>query len=255
MNLKLKQLTKNRLLLAATALALSGGIAFGIAPIYQKNAMETIQVVCVDTDVGKGEQLLPEVLKIQEIPREFLPEGVVQDTTQTIGRYAAVDLQAGDWLTQGKLSDTTDLQAWYPKLNANQVAVSVSIKTLAAGVSAQLQASDIVSFVSANSDADTVLMPQLQYMEVLAVSTPSAAEYQKNSTEEQAELPATVTVLATPEQARLLADQDLNSNLHAVLVSRGNAEQAAALLAKQQEILSVQTEEVPTEQNEEETNG
>ena len=102
MNLKLKQLTKNRLLLAATALALSGGIAFGIAPIYQKNAMETIQVVCVDTDVGKGEQLLPEVLKIQEIPREFLPEGVVQDTTQTIGRYAAVDLQAGDWLTQGK---------------------------------------------------------------------------------------------------------------------------------------------------------
>lgn len=255
MNLKLKQLTKNRLLLAATALALSGGIAFGIAPIYQKNAMETIQVVCVDTDVGKGEQLLPELLKIQEIPREFLPDGVVQDTTQTIGKYAAVDLQAGDWLTQGKLSDATDLQAWYPKLNANQVAVSVSIKTLAAGVSAQLQAGDIVSFVSANSDADTVLMPQLQYMEVLAVSTPSAAEYQKNNTEEQAELPATVTVLATPEQARLLADQDLNSNLHTVLVSRGNSEQAAALLAKQQEILSAQTEEVPTEQNEEENNG
>lgn len=255
MNLKLKQLTKNRLLLAATALALSGGIAFGIAPIYQKNAMETIQVVCVDTDVGKGEQLLPELLKIQEIPREFLPDGVVQDTTQTIGKYAAVDLKSGDWLTQGKLSDTTDLQAWYPKLNANQVAVSVSIKTLAAGVSAQLQAGDIVSFVSANSDADTVLMPQLQYMEVLAVSTPSAAEYQKNNTEEQAELPATVTVLATPEQARLLADQDLNSNLHTVLVSRGNSEQAAALLAKQQEILSAQTEEVPTEQNEEENNG
>ena len=256
MNLKLKQLTKNRLLLAATALALSGGIAFGIAPIYQKNAMETIQVVCVDTDVGKGEQLLPEVLKIQEIPREFLPEGVVQDTAQTTGKYAAVDLQAGDWLTQGKLSDTTDLQAWYPKLNANQVAVSVSIKTLAAGVSAQLQAGDIVSFVSANSDADTVLMPQLQYMEVLAVSTPNATEYQKQqSSEESTELPATVTVLATPEQARLLADQDLNSNLHAVLVSRGNAEQAAALLAKQQEILSVQTEEVPTEQNEEENNG
>ena len=90
---------------------------------------------------------------------------------------------------------------------------------------------------------------------MLAVSTPSAAEYQKNSTEEQAELPATVTVLATPEQARLLADQDLNSNLHTVLVSRGNSEQAAALLAKQQEILSAQTEEVPTEQNEEENNG
>ncbi len=242
--MKLKQLTKNRLLLAMVALALAGVIAFAIAPAYQKSAMQTIQVVCVDAPIDKGAAISPDHLKLMEIPKEFLPEGVVRDTTETSGKYAAVDLQAGDFLTQGKLSDTTHLQSWYTKLNENQVAVSVNIKHLAAGVSAQLQQGDIISFVSANSDADTICLPELQYLEVLAVSTPSAMEYQQQTdTQETAELPATVTILATPEQARLLADQDLNSNLHAVLVSRGNEEQAAELLAKQQEILSSAQEE------------
>lgn len=242
--MKLKQLTKNRLFLALIALALAGTIAFAIAPAYQKSAAQTIQVVCVDAQIDKGTAISPDHLKLMEIPREFLPEGVLQNTTETSGKYAAVDLQAGDFLTQGKLSDTTYLQSWYSKLNENQVAVSVNIKNLAAGVSAQLQAGDIVSFVSANSDTNTVRLAELQYLEVLSVSTPSAMEYQQQTdTQETAELPATVTVLATPEQARLLADQDLNSNLHAVLVSRGNEEQAATLLAKQQEILSSAQEE------------
>lgn len=239
--MKVKQLTKNRLLLAVIALLLAGSIAFVLAPAYQKSSMKTVQVVCVSNEIGKGEQISPDQLKTVEVPKEFLPENVLQDPSQTDGKYAAVDLQVGDWLTQSKISDTTDLQSWYTRLNENQVAVSVSIKNLAAGVSAQLKQGDIISFVSANSNADTVLLPQLQYMEVLTVSTPSANEYQQQAaTSETAELPATVTVLATPEQARLLADQDLNSNLHAVLVSRGDAEQAARLLEIQTQILASQ---------------
>ena len=234
--MKLQQLTKNRMVLATGSMLMAGVLCFGIAPAYQQMQQEAVPILVVTEEIEKGTQISEQQLKQVEIPKQYLPDGVVGQPQQANGKYAAVDLQVGDWLTQNKLSDTTDLQSWYTKLRANQVAVSVSIKTLAAGVSAQLQAGDIISFVSANSDADTVILPQLQYLEVLAVSTPSATEYQ-TQTEEEQELPATVTVLATPEQAKILADQDLNSNLHAVLVSRGNPEQAQTLLQQQAEIL------------------
>lgn len=258
MKLHIKQLTKNRVLLAGVSIALAAGISFVVVPTYQKNSTETVTVVSAAHNVAKGEKLSSDNLKEVEIPKKFLPGGVVSAINEAAGEYAAVDLKAGDWLTYEKLSETTALQEWYSKLNAENVAISVTVKSLAAGVSAQLQPGDIISFVSSNSDTDTVIMPQLQYLEVLEISTGTAAAYQKGEETDTSGLPATVTVLAAPEQARLLADQELNSNLHAVLVSRANAQQAEQLLQLQQEILQSSADQGQSEgeiQTQEETDG
>lgn len=258
MKLHIKQLTKNRVLLAGVSIALAAGISFVIVPTYQKNSTETVKVVSASHNVAKGEKLSSDNLKEVEIPKKFLPGGVVSAIDEAAGEYAAVDLKAGDWLTYEKLSETTALQEWYSKLNAENVAISVTVKSLAAGVSAQLQPGDIISFVSSNSDTHTVIMPQLQYLEVLEISTGTAAAYQQGEETDASGLPATVTVLAAPEQARLLADQELNSNLHAVLVSRANEQQAEQLLQLQKEILQSSAGQEQSEgeiQTQEETDG
>ena len=51
------------------------------------------------------------------------------------------------------------------------------------------------------------------------------------------ELPTTLTLLVDTYQAKLLAEYENNSKIHAVLVSRGNEELANELLEKQNEIL------------------
>ena len=146
MKLHIKQLTKNRVLLAGVSIALAAGISFVIVPTYQKNSTETVKVVSAAHNVAKGEKLSSDNLKEVEIPKKFLPGGVVSVMDEAIGEYAAVDLKAGDWLTYEKLSETTALQEWYSKLNAENVAISVTVKSLAAGVSAQLQPGDIIFY-------------------------------------------------------------------------------------------------------------
>lgn len=235
--LNVKQLTKNRVLLAGVSVALAAGISFVLIPQYEKSSREAVQVVSIESDVAQGQKIPAESLKVLEIPKEFLPADILQNEAQAAGRYAAVDLKKGDWLTSRKVSEETGLQTWYEKIDRGRCAVSVTIKTLASGVSGQLQPGDIISFVSANTDSDSVILPELQYLEVIQISTASGADYDANVESEEQEPAATVTVLADSVQATLLADQELNSNLHAVLVCRGNPDKAQELLKLQEEIL------------------
>ena len=69
-----------------------------------------------------------------------------------------------------------------------------------------------------------------------------------NEDGEEQELASTITVLATPEQARLLAELEQTGKLHAALVFRGDSTQAEKFLDEQQKVL----EELYTEEVEEE---
>jgi pilus assembly protein CpaB len=51
-------------------------------------------------------------------------------------------------------------------------------------------------------------------------------------------LPSTVTLLATPEQSKILADLDAESGLHLSLVYRGSKENATKFLQAQDSILT-----------------
>ena len=56
--------------------------------------------------------------------------------------------------------------------------------------------------------------------------------------DEERQQTATITVLATPEQAMLLTRYENEGLLHVALINRGNAELAEELLARQDEILT-----------------
>ena len=75
-----------------------------------------------------------------------------------------------------------------------------------------------------------------------------------SSAEDEKELPSTVTFLVSPEQARVLAELELDSKLHLALVYRGDADTAAEFIAAQDDLITalyaepdVETETVPAE--------
>ncbi|MCY7478998.1 RcpC/CpaB family pilus assembly protein [Paenibacillus larvae] len=94
------------------------------------------------------------------------------------------------------------------------------MKSLAAGLSGKLQPGDIVSLIAADySDLHTTIMPpELQYVEVLSVTTSSGldaqAKSEKQADTDEKELPSTLTLLVLPHHADFFGPPVPSSALH-----------------------------------------
>ena len=204
----------------------------------------------------------PDVQQCTEIegisgPCEYgynLPGNVVYKAEDVVGKYANTDMCKGDYILESKLSDTPMLKnAYLGKLNGENRAISVSIKSFAAGLSGKLEAGDIVTLIASDvgEKRETLVLPELQYVEIIATTASSGTDNDVQADVEdgeEQELASTITVLATPEQARLLAELEQTGKLHAALVFRGDSTQAEKFLDEQQKVL----EELYTEEVEEE---
>lgn len=100
----------------------------------------------------------------------------------------------------------------------------------------------------------TLIPAELQYMEIIATTASNGMDnnvQEERSDGEDAELASTITVLAAPEQARLLAELEQTGKLHAALVYRGGSENAQKFLEEQAKVLEelypAETEETADE--------
>ncbi|QWU13171.1 pilus assembly protein CpaB [Paenibacillus sophorae] len=236
----MKKLFRNRTVLGATCILLSLVLCLGIAPLLNRTASEQTEIVRIVKDVSKGALVTAEQVETVKVGAYQLPADILKSADAVIGQYAAVDLKKGDYLLPAKLS-ATPLDAYLNRLNGSKQAISVTIKSLAAGLSGKLQPSDIVTLIASDYGElrTTTMPPELQYVEVLAVTASSGQDAQSNSNapadkeEDEKELPSTLTLLVLPEQAQLLADLENKGKLHAALVYRGDAVTAQQFIDKQ----------------------
>ena len=158
-----------------------------------------------------------------------LPEDVVRQMDTVIGKFASADLAPGDYIIASKIADAPAAEnAYLYNLTGEKQAISVSVKSFAAGLSGKLISGDIVSIVAPDykKQGVTVIPPELQYVEVIAVTADTGYDanqqnIKSNSSTEQEdvdekELPATVTLLVTPEQSKILAELEADGTLHGV---------------------------------------
>ena len=150
-----------------------------------------------------------------------------------------------------KLSDTPQLKNEYlTGLDGTNRAMSITIKSFAAGLSGKLERGDIVSLI-ANDVGDlreTIIPIELQYVEVIATTLSDGTDSDLQEEDKETGLASTITVLVTPEQARLLAKLEQDGTVHAALVYRGDSQNAQKFLEEQKKVL----EELMFEKEEEE---
>ena len=121
---------------------------------------------------------------------------------------------------------------------------SITTQTLATALSDKLQGGDIIRLY--HYDDDNVLepvadIPELRFVKVLSVSDSKGLDVDYTTPpdeDEERQQTATITVLATPEQAMLLTRYENEGVLHVALISRGNDALATELLERQTEILT-----------------
>jgi len=232
---------KNRTIIGVICMVLAVAVTFAIAPLVNRLTTDTSEVIRLASDVKQGTEITADCLEVVKVKTDTIPQGTVNDPSQIIGKYASSQLYAGDYLTAEKLTGEANTASdVFASLNGEKVAVSVTIDTFAAGLSGKLQNGDIISVIVVDRDTGKAAIPvTLKYMKVITTTTSGGIDQDSIVKNEDGsyEIPSTVTLLASTEQAKQLAEYDNEDVMTVALVYRGTAENAQKFLDAQDEYL------------------
>lgn len=231
---------RNRTVIGVLCILLALIICFGVTPLFSRSASEKTEIVRVTKDIKEGDEITAEMVQTVEVGAYNLPQNLMTDKKEVIGKYATADLAAGDYILSSKLSAVPAAEnAYLYNLDGTKQAISVTIKSLATGLSGKLESGDIVTVIVADyqGKGETAIPPELQYVEVISVTASSGYDANTGEVVDEKELPSTVTLLVTTEQAKVLAELEQDSELHLALVYRGTPENAAKFIAAQDALI------------------
>ena len=251
---------KNRTIIGVICMVLAVVVTFAVAPLVNKLATDTSEVIRLSQDVKQGVQITADHLEIAKVKTDTVPVGTLNDPKDIIGKYASSVLYAGDYLTAAKLTGEANTASdVFASLDGKKVAVSVTIDTFAAGLSGKLENGDIISMIVVNKDTGKATIPAaLKYMKVITTTTAGGIDQDSIVKNEDGsyEIPSTVTLLANTEQAKLLAKYEADTTLTVALVYRGTPENAKKFLDKQDEyFLNLDPEKEAGDNSEDNTSG
>lgn len=229
----------NRFIFGILSLVLAAVIAFVALPTIARQTNEKTEIVRITQPVLKGEQVTKENAEVVEVGGYNLPSNVAHSLEDVEGLYVTADLAAGDYILTSKVSSVpVSSDAALNDIPSGKVAISLTVKTLASGLSDKLQPNDIVRIYHFLETAEEV--PELRFVKVLSVTDSDGinVDNTKEPTEdEEPQQSATITVLASPEQARIITELENDGVAHVALISRNNDQLAEELLAEQDKTL------------------
>lgn len=253
---------KNRTLIGIVLIVAAIGLCFGISPLFNTILASKTTIIRLKQDIPQGVQITGSMLEAVEVGSMNLPADMQNDPKKIIGKYSVTAMFAGDSFNDKKLSDTIDTSdSLLRQLKPNETAMSVTVKSLANGLSGKLQQGDIIQIVSVDEDDNAQIFEELQYVEVLATTSDSGSdntyhdgEVNADDEDEEQSLYATVTVIIQDRVQALRLAECENTSLHAVFVCRDNDEYKQKCLNAQLRILTGEAEieeaEIPTEESE-----
>lgn len=233
---------KNRTVIGVICIVLSLVICFAVTPLFNKSMSQREEILRVVKEIHIGDEITRDMVRVVEVGGYNLPEEVVRDAASVVGKFSSADLVPGDYIIASKVEDAPAAEnAYLYSLNGEKQVISVTVKAFANGLSGKLKSGDIVSVIAPDykKQGVTVIPAELQYVEVIAVTANSGydANTGEKSEDEERELPVTVTLLASPEQGRVLAELEADGKLHFSLVYRGTKANAEKFIEAQEELL------------------
>ena len=229
----------NRFIFGILSLVLAAVIAFVALPTIARQTNGKTEIVRITQPVLKGEQVTKENAEDVEVGGYNIPSNEAHSHEDEEGLYVTADLAAGDYILTSKVSSVPiSSDVALNDIPSGKVAISLTVKTLASGLSDKLQPNDIVRIYHFLETAEEV--PELRFVKVLSVTDSDGinVDNTKEPTEdEEPQQSATITVLASPEQARIITELENDGVAHVALISRNNDQLAEELLAEQDKTL------------------
>lgn len=229
----------NRFIFGILSLVLAAVIAFVALPTIARQTNGKTEIVRITQPVLKGEKITSDNAEVVEVGGYNLPSNVAHSMEDVEGLYVTADLASGDYILTSKVSTVpVSSDVALNDIPSGKVAISLTVKTLASGLSDKLQPGDIIRIYHFLETAEEV--PELRFVKVLSVTDSDGinVDNTKEPTEdEEPQQSATITVLASPEQARIITEMENDGVAHVALISRNNDQLAEELLAEQDRTL------------------
>ncbi len=229
----------NRFIFGILSLVLAAVIAFVALPTIARQTNGKTEIVRITQPVLKGEKITSDNAEVVEVGGYNLPSNVAHSMEDVEGLYVTADLAAGDYILTSKVSTVpVSSDVALNDIPSGKVAISLTVKTLASGLSDKLQPGDIIRIYHFLETAEEV--PELRFVKVLSVTDSDGinVDNTKEPTEdEEPQQSATITVLASPEQARIITEMENDGVAHVALISRNYDQLAEELLAEQDKTL------------------
>lgn len=207
-------------------------ICFGVTPLVNKSVSETTEIVRVKQTIPQGGLITENVIEVVDVGSYNLPGTVFTSKEDVVGKYAKVDMFAGEYILPNKL--TTDVHLATDilgDLDGEQKVISITIGSFAQGVSGKLETGDIISVIVYDAKENAAFTPdELRYVRVVTSTTSKGIDKADVTDNSQ---PVTITLLVNQEQAELLAKYEKTSSMHFTLEYRGDETIAQKYLDEQ----------------------
>ena len=227
---------KNRTAIGIVCIILAVAVTFVVSPLVNNISDKKTEVVRFTADVSHGTEIKDTDIELVEISNSALPEKIIKDKSAVVGKYATTDIFKGDFATESKVTDNantaSDIMA---SLKGDKVAMSITINSFAGGLSGKIENGDIVSVYVTDKEGKTEVPAALKYVKVITTTTSGGVDENDVVENEDGsfELPTTVTLLVSVEQAKILANNEENAAMHLALVYRGDDAKADKFLKTQ----------------------
>jgi pilus assembly protein CpaB len=230
------KILKNRIFLSALCIIVATAISFGLLPKFYEDKSATIMVLRASEEIPMGTEIKDNHLTIVEVGNYGLPEGVINDKDTVLGKVAQTNIIKGDYFFPQKLGGFLVNELLDRITKNNQRLVTISVPSIAAGLSSHLQNGDIVTvavFLEQASDGQhsspqIIIYPELKGLEVYSVEnartqdTAEMREQQKNGQSPNGDtVPKAVTLIVTEAQAEKLIQAEYTGKLHIIFEKRG----------------------------------
>lgn len=137
----------NRFIFGILSLLLAAVIAFVALPTIARQTNGKEEIVRITQPVLKGEQISSENAEVVEVGGYNLPSNIAHQLSDVNGLYATADLAVGDYILTSKISSVpVSSDVALNSIPSGKVAISLTVKTLASGLSDKLQPGDIMLY-------------------------------------------------------------------------------------------------------------
>lgn len=218
----MKKLFENKLVVGGICIVIAAILAFLVLPEMYKKKEKTILVCRLQNEIAAGTQIEKEMLKEVEVGSYGLPESVVKNPDDIVGKYAKISMTPDDYLLSSRFDDYVSDEKLDKVIAEGKRLIAVSVPSNAASVANQLRKGDKVT-VTYYADDAVVTDDELRGLEIYSLENEDAQNLEDVPSSDDADsaIAASVTLIATEGQAVKLVNAEYSGKLHLILESRG----------------------------------
>lgn len=116
---------RNRTVIGVLCILLALIICFGVTPLFSRSASEKTEIVRVTKDIKEGDEITAEMVQTVEVGAYNLPQNLMTDKKEVVGKYATADLAAGDYILSSKLSAVPAAENAYVLPITNNITINI----------------------------------------------------------------------------------------------------------------------------------